>query len=94
LDKKEKEKDRYAEFIVSDIINSCHTFKGEAQLVRFHPIMANMAMNMFIGIKYDDIRDIFPFCFPTVRSVQRSRAKVSTHEGTAPKTYARVCEMG
>ena len=61
--------------------------------MKFHPIMANFAMNLYIGMNYEDIRDVCPFVFPTVRSLQRERVKVSTHEGTNPTVYARVFEM-
>jgi hypothetical protein len=55
--------------------------------------MANLAMNLYMGMKYEDIVDASPFVFPTTRTIQRHRSKVSTHEGTNPKVYARVTEM-
>ena len=90
---RQDDRDRYAEFIVSDIVNACKTFTGNNKQIRFHPIMANLAMNLYMGMKYDDIVDIAPFVFPTVRTIQRHREKIATHEGTDPKVYARVPEM-
>jgi hypothetical protein len=91
---RQKDRDRYAEFIVSDIMNACKTFTGNSTQIRFHPIMANLAMLLYMGMKYEDIVDASPFVFPTVRTtIQRNRAKIATQEGTDPKVYARVSEM-
>ena len=91
---RQADRERYAEFIVSDITNSCQSFTGNNTQVRFHPIMANLArMNLYMGMKYEDIIDASPFVFPTVRTIQRHRATIATHEGTDPKVYARVIEM-
>ena len=89
----QEDRQRYASFIVSDIVNACKSFTGAKNKIRFHPIMANLAMNLYMGMKYDDIVDASPFIFPSVRTIQRNRAKVATHEGTDPKVYARVSEM-
>ena len=78
----QKDRDRYAEFIVSDIMNACKSFTGNSTQIRFHPIMANLAMLLYMGMKYEDIVDASPFVFPTVRTIQRSRAKIATQEGT------------
>jgi hypothetical protein len=88
-----EDRKRYADFIVSDIHNACKKFTGATNEIRFHPIMANLAANLYIGMKYEDMKDISPFIFPTVRSVQRNRSKVETKEGGDPKIYARVSEM-
>jgi len=87
---KQRDRKRYADVIVSDIANACHTFNGEKHKIRIHPIMANFAMNLYNGMKYDDATDLSPFMFPTVRSIRRKRAMIATHEGTDPKVYARV----
>ena len=90
---KQAERGRYADFIVSDIVNACHMFRGEKHKIRIHPIMANFAMNLYMGMRYEDAVDMGPLMFPTVRTIRRNRAKVATHDGTDPKVYARVSEM-
>jgi hypothetical protein len=90
---KQKARKRYADVIVSDITNACHMFNGEKHKIRIHPIMANFAMNLYNGMKYEDATELSPFMFPTVRTIQRKRSIIGTHEGTDPKVYARVSIM-
>jgi hypothetical protein len=92
-DLQEDHRQRYAEFIVSDIRNACKKFVGATNEIRFHPIMANLATNLYIGMKFEDFADIAPFVFPTVRSVQRNRSKVACKEGSDPKVYAREAKV-
>jgi hypothetical protein len=47
---KQAERGRYANFIISDIVNACHMFQEEKLKIRIHPIMANFAMNLYMGI--------------------------------------------
>ena len=86
--------EQYAEFLVSEIKNTCHSWTGNKNQIRFHPIIANVAMNLYCGMNLEAAAAAFPILFPTKRSVQRYRAKVATHEGTDPSIYARVAEMG
>ena len=86
------DREEYVDFIALDIMNACNKFGGRLNQIRFHPIMANLAMNMYIGMAYKDMVDVMPFCFPTMRTMQRSRAEIATHEGTDPKVYAKVSE--
>ena len=55
--------------------------------------MINLATNICTGMKLEDFKDFCPMFFPTIRTVQRGRAKVATREGSDPKVYARVPEM-
>ena len=68
-------------------------FHGNPNQIRFHPIMINLATNICAGMKLEDFKDFCPMFFPTIRTVQRGRAKVATREGSDPKVYARVPEM-
>jgi hypothetical protein len=87
------EREEYADFIASDIKNACNRFAGKSNLIRFHPIMANLAMNLYMKMSYKDLIGVAPFCFPTERTVQRDRADVATHQGSDPKVYAKITEM-
>ena len=89
----EEDRDSYVDFMASEIINSCKCFTGNTSQIRFHPIMINLAMNLYTGMKYKEMVDVSPFVFPTVQTIQRHQAKVATHEGTDPKVYARVSKM-
>ena len=65
------DQEEYADFIASDTKNACDKFGGKLNQIRFHPIMANLAMNMYIGMAYKDTMvDVLPFCFPTMRTMQ------------------------
>jgi len=89
----QKRRTEYVEFIASEISNTCKCFNGKTSQIRFHPVMLNLAMNLYMGMKYEDGVDHSPFVFPTVKTLQRHRALVATHEGRDPKVYARVPEM-
>ena len=89
----EKRRSEYVDFIASEISNTCKLFTGKNSQIRFHPVMINLAMNLYMGMNYEDGTDNAPFVFPTVKTLQRHRALVATHEGTDPKVYARVSEM-
>ena len=89
----EQQRREYVDFIASDILNTCKSFDGKTSQIRFHPVMINLAMNLYMGMRYEDTVDTSAFVFPTVKTLQRHRARVATHEGTDPKVYARVSEM-
>jgi len=89
----ENRRTEYVDFIASEILNTCKLFTGKNSQIRFHPVMINLAMNLYMGMNYEDGTDNAPFVFPTVKTLQRHRALVATHEGTDPKVYVRVNEM-
>ena len=46
---KQEEMEQYADFLVSEIKNTCHSWTGNKNQIRFHPIIANIAMNLYCG---------------------------------------------
>jgi hypothetical protein len=53
----QEDRDQYVSFILSDIQNACKSFTGNKNQMKFHPLMANFAMNLYMGMKYEDIVD-------------------------------------
>jgi hypothetical protein len=49
----QEDRDQYVLFILSDIQNACTSFTGNKNQMKFHPLMANFAMNLYMGMKFE-----------------------------------------